>query len=97
MQVDVVGPHYTSDSMLDHKLLLPLLMDAIFKFHKCGFQTVAVVCASASHNLTLVKDNDWYMYIELKLHNIVTPNMFGYTFSRASMTVSGGDKKGAKM
>ena len=55
MQVDVVGPHYTSDSMLDHKFLLPLLMDAIFKFHKRGFQTVAVVCASASHNLTLVK------------------------------------------
>ena len=42
MQVDIVGPHYTSDGTMHHKFLLPTLMDAIFKFHKCGFNTRAV-------------------------------------------------------
>ena len=55
MQVDIVGPHYTSDGTMHHKFLLPTLMDAIFKFHKCGFNTRAVVCDGASPNLTLIK------------------------------------------
>jgi hypothetical protein len=42
-QVGVIGPHYTSDGTLHHKFLLPTLMDAIFKLHKCGFETWCVM------------------------------------------------------
>ena len=31
-------------------------MDAIFKFHKCGFETCAVVSDGASSNLTMIKE-----------------------------------------
>lgn len=31
-------------------------MDAIFKFHKCGFETCAVVNDGASSNLTMIKE-----------------------------------------
>ena len=31
-------------------------MDAIFKFHKCGFEVCAVVCDGASSNMTMVKE-----------------------------------------
>ena len=31
-------------------------MDAIFKFHTCGFETCAVVCDGASSNMTMVKE-----------------------------------------
>ena len=55
-QVDVIGPHYTSDGTLHHKFLLPTLMDAIFKLHKCGFETCVVVCDGASSNLTMIKE-----------------------------------------
>ena len=41
---------------MDHKFLLPTLMDAIFKFHKCRFKTCAVVCDGASSNLTMCKE-----------------------------------------
>ena len=41
---------------MDHKALLPTLMDVIFKFHVCGFDTCAVVCDGASSNLTLNKE-----------------------------------------
>lgn len=41
---------------MHHKVLLPTLMDAIFKFHKCGFETCAVVCDGASPNLCMVKE-----------------------------------------
>ena len=56
VQVDIVGPHYSSDGSIHHKFLLPTLMDAIFKFHKCGFDTSAVVCDGAAANLTLIKE-----------------------------------------
>ena len=55
-QVDVIGPHYTSDGTLHHKFLLPTSMDAIFKLHKCGFETCVVVCDGASSNLTMIKE-----------------------------------------
>ena len=55
-QVDVVGPHYTSDGTIHHKFLLPTLMDAMFKLHKCGFETCAIVCDGASSNLTMIKE-----------------------------------------
>ena len=54
--VDIVGPHYTSDGSVDHKFLLPTLMDAVFKFHRCGFETCAIVCDGVSSNMTLVKE-----------------------------------------
>jgi len=34
---------------------MPCLMDAMFKFHKFGFKTVAVVCDGASSNLSMIK------------------------------------------
>lgn len=41
---------------MDHKFLLPTLMDAIFKFHVCGFETCGVVCDGAAPNLTMLKE-----------------------------------------
>ena len=32
------------------------MMDAMFKFHKCGFETCAIVCDGASSNLTMIKE-----------------------------------------
>ena len=58
--VDIVGPHYTSNGSVDHKFLLPTLMDAIFKFHKCGFEVCVVVCDGASANMTMVKELTGY-------------------------------------
>ena len=52
----MIGPHYTSDGTLHHKFLLPTVMDAIFKLHKCGFETCVVVCDGASSNLTMIKE-----------------------------------------
>ena len=52
----MIGPHYTSDGTLHHKFLLPTLMDAIFKLHKCGFETCVEVCDGASSNLTMIKE-----------------------------------------
>ena len=40
---------------IQHKFLIPCLMDAIFKFHRFGFKTVAVVCDGASSNLSMIK------------------------------------------
>lgn len=54
--MDIVGPHYTSDGTMHHKFLIPTLMDAIFKFHLSGFETVAVVCDGASSNLAMIKE-----------------------------------------
>ena len=31
-------------------------MDAIFKFHKCGFEVCAVLCDGASSNMAMVKE-----------------------------------------
>lgn len=56
MQVDIVGPHYTSSGTMHHKFILPTLMDAIFKLHKHGFDVCAVVCDGASSNLTMIKE-----------------------------------------
>ena len=56
IQVDIIGPHYTSEVTVDHKFLLPTVMDAMFKFHKCGFDTSAIVCDGASSNLTMIKE-----------------------------------------
>ena len=41
---------------MDHKFLLPTLMDAIFKFHRCGFEISGVVCDGAAPNLTMIKE-----------------------------------------
>lgn len=54
--MDIIGPHYTSDGTIQHKFLLPTLMDAVFKFHLCGFEVCAVVCDGASSNMTMVKE-----------------------------------------
>lgn len=56
LQVDIVGPHYTSEETADHKFLLPTVVDAIFKFHRCGFETVCIVCDGASSNLSMIKE-----------------------------------------
>lgn len=56
MQVDIIGPHYTSDGTIEHKFLLPILMDAVFKFHQCGFEVSAVMCDGVSSNMTMVKE-----------------------------------------
>ena len=54
--MDIIGPHYTNEQTMDHKFLLPTMMDAMFKFHKCGFETCAIVCDGASSNLTMIKE-----------------------------------------
>ena len=36
--------------------VLPTLMDTVFKLHKYGFETCAVVCDDASSNLTMIKE-----------------------------------------
>ena len=46
----------TNDVSIDHKFLLPTLMDVVFKLHKCGFEVCAVVCDGASSNMTMVKE-----------------------------------------
>lgn len=50
---------YCPDSKLltstQHKFMMPCLMDAIFKFHKFGFKTVAVVSDGGSSNLSMMK------------------------------------------
>ena len=38
------------------QISLPTLMDVIFKLHKCGFETCAVVCDGASSNLVMIKE-----------------------------------------
>lgn len=45
--------HYSSDGTMQHQFLV---LDPIFKFHKSGFDTCAVVCDGASSNLTMVKE-----------------------------------------
>ena len=41
---------------MDHKVLLMALMDVIFKFHTCGFDTYGVVCDGAALNLIKIKE-----------------------------------------
>ncbi len=41
---------------MHHKFLVPTSIDSIFKFHKCGFETCAVVCDGASANMTMIKE-----------------------------------------
>ena len=53
--MDIISPHYTSEETADHTFLLPTVMDAMFKFHKCGFETCAIVCDGASSNLSMIK------------------------------------------
>lgn len=71
-QVDIVGPHYSSDGAMVHKFLIPSVMDAIFKLHRCGFDTCAIVCDGASQNLTMIKEmsgfeNRAYRYVSFRL------------------------------
>ena len=52
-----------------HKFLLPCVMDAMFKFHKYGFKTVALVCDGATSNLSMIKvlsevEPKAYRYVE---------------------------------
>lgn len=54
--MDIIGPHYTSEQTVDHKFLLPTVMDAMFKFHQYGFETSAIVCDGASSNLSMIKE-----------------------------------------
>ena len=77
-QVDVIGPHYTSDGTVHHKFLLPTLMDAMFKLHKCGFDTCAVVCDGASSNLSMIQELTGserkaygYVYIHISYINVI--------------------------
>jgi len=48
-------PSTLNSSFVQHKFLIPCLMDAMFKFHKFGFKSVAVVCDDASSNLSMIK------------------------------------------
>ena len=48
-------PSTLNSSFVQHKFLIPCLMDAMFKFHKFGFKSVAVVCDGASSNLSMIK------------------------------------------
>ena len=52
--VDIIGPYYSEDG-LDHKFIMPCVMETMHLFYVFGFDTVLLICDGASANLKFLK------------------------------------------
>ena len=53
--IDVIGPHFTSATVLSAKFVIACLVETMHLMHLYGFETKAILCDGASTNLSAIK------------------------------------------